>query len=143
MPPSGRLVLPWAERSRSRLRCRLDTGEEAGILLPPGTVLRDGDLLVADGGRAVEVVAAAETLMEARAGNAVLLARCAWHLGNRHVPIELGEGWVRFAPDHVLRGLLVGLGAEVSVVSAPFQPEPGAYAHVHGPAPKIHEYRGQ
>ena len=66
-----------------------------------------------------------------RCADAFELARAAYHLGNRHVAVELGEGWLRIQADHVLEGMLVGRGAEVSPISAPFEPEAGAYAHGH------------
>jgi urease accessory protein len=69
--------------------------------------------------------------MEVRASSAQALARAAYHLGNRHTPIEVGNGWLRFVSDHVLAQMLAGLGLETTAVSAPFEPEPGAYAAGH------------
>jgi urease accessory protein len=79
----------------------------------------------------VRVVAADEALMEARCADATTLARCAFHLGNRHTPVEVREGVLRFAADEVLAGMLRGLGATVAAISAPFEPEAGAYAAGH------------
>ena len=112
-----------------------------------GTVLRDGDKLLADDGRIVQVLAAPEDLLEARAADPLLLMRGAYHLGNRHVAVQVGTGWLRFAADHVLRDMVAGLGLEVTEIIAPFQPESGAYGqgHTHGGAtsatPVIHQYR--
>jgi urease accessory protein len=140
--PSGRLVLPFEARCKSRLRATLDTGEEVGLFLSPGNVLRGGDLVQANDGRIVEVAAADERLLEARCGDALQLARCAYHLGNRHVPVQVGAGWLRFAHDRVLGNMLEGLGAEVVEITAPFEPESGAYGHGgHGNAPSIHQYQ--
>lgn len=142
-PPTERLVLPFELRCRSRLRTRLESGEEAGLFLEPGTVLRSGDRLLGNDGRVVEVVAAPERLMEARGEDPAQLARLAYHLGNRHVAVEVGPQWLRFAADAVLEQMLVGLGARVTEVVAPFEPEGGAYRHGHGHGrgrPAIHHF---
>jgi urease accessory protein len=89
--------------------------------------LRGGDLVVASDGRVVEVIAAAERLLHVECASATELARCAYHLGNRHVPVEVGEGFLRLAEDHVLEKMLAGLGAKLSHITAPFEPEAGAY----------------
>ena len=144
-PPAERLVLPFELRSKSRLRTRLASGEEVGLFLPPGTLLRGGARLESSDGRIVEVVAEPEPLLEARCADASLLARAAYHLGNRHVAVEVGEGWLRLQPDKVLREMLLGLGVAVREVRAPFEPEAGAYSHghqhdtMHGKG-RIHQY---
>lgn len=125
------LVLSFEFRQRSRMLARLAGGEEVGLALDRGTVLRGGDRLRADDGRIVRVVAADEALMEARCADATTLARCAFHLGNRHAPVEVRDGALRFAADEVLANMLRGLGAEVHALSAPFEPEAGAYAAGH------------
>jgi len=129
--PVADLVLPFDLRQRSRLLTRLSSGEEVGLLLERGSVLRGGDALVTDDGRVVRVVAADEALMEARCADATTLARCAFHLGNRHTPVEVRAGALRFAADDVLAGMLRGLGATVGALHAPFEPEAGAYAGGH------------
>ena len=129
--PTERLVLPFEMRAKSRLRTRLASGEEIGLFLPPGTLLRGGVRLESDDGRIVEVVADQEPLLEARCPNKLLLARAAYHLGNRHVAVEVGDGWLRLQPDNVLADMLRGLGVELSEVRAPFEPEAGAYSHGH------------
>ncbi|THF63303.1 urease accessory protein UreE [Pseudothauera rhizosphaerae] len=125
------LELSFEYRTKSRLRARLKSGEEVGLFLPRGTILRGGMKLAAADGRIVEVVAAPEELLEVRCADAFELARAAYHLGNRHVAVELGESWLRIQADHVLEDMLAGLGASVAPVTAPFEPEAGAYSHGH------------
>jgi len=129
------LVLPFGERAKSRLRAVLDNGEEAGLFLERGSVLRDGDLLLADDGRVIRVTAADETVSTVQAANAITLARAAYHLGNRHVALQIGPGWLRYQHDHVLDDMLRGFGLVVLVEQAPFEPEGGAYVaasqHTH------------
>ena len=133
-PATARLVLTFEMRCKSRLRTRLDDGEEVGLFLERGTILRGGDCLEGNDGRIVVVVAAAEKLMEARSHDARHLARLAYHLGNRHVAVEVGEGWLRLEADAVLQQMLARLDAQVNFLEAPFEPEAGAYApgHQHG-----------
>ena len=142
------LVLPFELRQKSRLRTRLASGEEVGLFLPRGTILRGGDCLRGNDGRVVRVVAADEPLMQAACSTPHALARAAYHLGNRHVAVEIGDGWLRFAADEVLAQMLRGLGAAVIALSAPFEPEAGAYGgghHHHSMEAKhsgiIHEFR--
>ncbi len=123
------LTLPFELRQRSRLKASLDNGQPIGLFLPRGTVLRHGDLLRADSGLVVRVEAASETVSTARAKNPWLLARASYHLGNRHVALEIGQGWVRFLHDHVLDSLVRELGLTVTCELAPFEPEGGAYGH--------------
>ena len=131
VPYDAELIVPFELRQKSRLRTAVASGEEIGIFLPRGTVLRDGDCLQADDGRVVRVTAAAEDLIEARCTDADALARAAYHLGNRHTPVQVGAGWLRLAADEVLATMLRGLGATVTPVRAPFEPEAGAYAAGH------------
>lgn len=125
------LELPFAARERSRLRARLLSGQEIGIDLPVGTILHHGSKLKLPDGRIVAVEAADEELVEVSAANAADLARIAYHIGNRHVPIQIGDGWLRILPDHVLQAMVEGLGGRVVPVSSRFQPESGAYGHSH------------
>jgi urease accessory protein len=142
----GSLVLPFDMRQKSRLRATLTTGEEVAIVLPRGQVLRGGDWVVASDGRVIEVVAQPEKVLHVLCAAPNLLARAAYHLGNRHVPVQVGDGWLRIAPDHVLEEMLKGLGAIVTEAEAPFEPEAGAYSghHAHvgeeGHGGKIHEF---
>lgn len=145
---SERLELTFDTRCKSRLRTQLASGEECGLFLERGTVLRGGDKLLANDGRVVEVVAAPEKLMEAVSGEMLLIAKAAYHLGNRHVAVHLLPGKLRFTADHVLGEMVRGLGLKVSEVEAPFEPESGAYgAHPHGHSadgegrgPRIHDH---
>jgi len=131
-PADVDLELPFELRSKSRLRTQLATGEDVGLVLDRGTILRGGDLLQADDGRLVRVIAAAEEVSSVRADNPWSLARAAYHLGNRHVALQVGEGWIRYLHDHVLDDMVRGLGFEVVIESAPFEPEAGAYGgHSH------------
>jgi urease accessory protein len=125
------LVLPFEKRQKSRLRTRLSNGEEAGVFLERGEVLRDGDLLAAEDGRVVRVRAQPEPVIDILCDTSRQLVRVAYHLGNRHVPLQIGEGWLRIAADEVLRKMAEGLGAVVVAREAPFEPEPGAYAADH------------
>jgi urease accessory protein len=132
-----RLELPFELRSRSRFRARLVSGEEVGVVLARGQILRGGDLLLTDDGHVVEVAAAPEWVSTVHAADARLLARVAYHLGNRHVALQIGDGWLRYGHDHVLDEMARGLGAQLNVEQAPFEPEAGAYAdghdeHTHG-----------
>lgn len=157
-PPTDRVALAYDERKRSRLRVTLASGAEAGIFLERGDHLRANDRLLAeDGSAVVEIVAAPERLSEAVADTPLLFARAAYHLGNRHVPVQIitetGGGRLRFQTDHVLAEMLRGLGCSVDEREAPFEPEAGAYGgqHTHGehaaaelaprPVPKIHHFK--
>lgn len=129
-----KLVLPFGDRSKSRLRAALDNGEEAAIFLPRGTVLRGGDLLVTADGVFVEVQAAAESVLQVRADDVHALMRAAYHLGNRHTPVEIGRDYLRLEYDPVLADMLVRLGVRAERAQLPFEPEAGAYGggHKHG-----------
>ena len=129
-----KLLLPFGDRSKSRLRAALDNGEEAAIFLPRGTVLRGGDLLVTADGVFVEVQAAAESVLQVRADDPHALMRAAYHLGNRHTPVEIGRDYLRLEYDPVLADMLVRLGVLAEHAELPFEPEAGAYGggHKHG-----------
>lgn len=139
----GRLELPFEQRSKSRSKAALVGGEEVALHLPRGEVLRGGDLVVASDGRVIEVQALPEKVLHITCASPSALAKAAYHLGNRHVAVEVGDGWMRIAADHVLEEMLRGLGATVAAMEAAFEPETGAYAgealsqdehgHVHGP----------
>ena len=139
----GQLKLPFEQRQKSRLKTKLVSGEEVALLLPRGEILRGGDLVTASDGRVIEVVAEPEKLLHIESA---ALAKLAYHLGNRHVPVQVGEGFLRIAADHVLEEMVKKLGAKVSAVEAPFEPEAGAYAGAHhqheemGHGGKIHEH---
>jgi urease accessory protein len=127
-----RLVLPFELRQKSRLRTCLESGEEVALFLERGIILRGGDRLEAADGRIVEVVAAEERLLVVTASNSRELARAAYHLGNRHIPVEVGPESLKLEYDHVLEIMLRGLGVEVAEARGPFEPEAGAYGGGHG-----------
>jgi urease accessory protein len=134
------LPLPFEQRQKSRLRAQAENGEELALILPRGRVLRGGDRVAATDGREVEIVAAPEKLLHIQSAE---LARVAYHLGNRHVPLQVGPGFLRIAEDHVLEEMARKLGARVSHVEAPFEPEAGAYGHQHdemGHGGRIHDH---
>ncbi|TKC91743.1 urease accessory protein UreE [Trinickia terrae] len=128
------LTLAFDARCKSRLAATLDSGEEVALVLPRGTVLADGDVLVADDGGLVRVVAAAEDVLLVRAPDPLTLTRAAYHLGNRHTRVEIGADCLKLEADPVLAEMLQRLGASVEKASLPFQPETGAYGggHKHG-----------
>ncbi|SDH61934.1 urease accessory protein UreE [Paraburkholderia phenazinium] len=128
------LTLDFDARRKSRLAATLDNGEEVALVLPRGTVLRDGDVLVAQDGGLVRVVAAAEAVLMVTARDRLTLTRAAYHLGNRHTPVEVGADYLKLEYDPVLADMLKRIGAMVEQVTLPFQPESGAYGggHKHG-----------
>lgn len=132
------LTLPFSDRQRSRLRTQLDSGEEVGFMLPRGRVLRDGDCLRASDGRIIGVRAAVETVSTGYTEDAQLLARVAYHLGNRHMPLQVGAGWLRYRHDHVLDEMVKGLGLSVQTEQVPFEPESGAYHSGHHHLLQLH-----
>lgn len=130
--PDADLTLSFERRQKSRQRVRLDNGQEATIVLPPGTALADGDHLRSIDGQVVRVRAEAEPVSLVAADDPVSLARACYHLGNRHVALQIGEGWLSYQPDHVLDEMIEGLGLKVVHESRPFRPERGAYGgHRH------------
>ena len=138
--PILKLTLPFEQRQKSRLRAQAENGEEVALILPRGRVLRGGDRVAATDGREVEIVAAPEKLLHIESAE---LARVAYHLGNRHVPLQVGPGFLRIAEDHVLETMVRKLGARVTYVEAPFEPESGAYSHPHdemGHGGRIHDH---
>lgn len=151
-PADDQLHLNYAQRSKVRLRCHSAVGVELGLFLPRGqTALADGDCLRASDGRVFQIVAAPEQLLEVTCANPFELMRAAYHLGNRHVPLQLSEHWLRLAEDSVLAHMLEQLGAQLRSLQAPFHPEAGAYGgghhHSHGDdsaqfhyAPKLHQF---
>ncbi len=134
--PDDSLVLSYEYRCKNRLRTQLESGEEVGLFMPRGTILRHGQLLSANDGRIVRVKAAPEAVMEVRSEDSLALIHVAYHLGNRHVALQIQKGCLRFLCDHVLEEMVRGLGLEVLQTHAPFEPESGAYAglggHTHG-----------
>jgi urease accessory protein len=130
--PVATLTLDYDDRKKRRRPVRLDSGEEVALVLPRGTVLRHGDHLRTDGGDLIEVRAAPETLSAVTVADPLALARAAYHLGNRHVPVQIEAGTLRYQHDHVLDDLVRALGLPVHTEQAPFHPEGGAYGGGHG-----------
>jgi len=128
------LILPFDQRQKSRLRTALADGEEVGLFLERGQILRDGECLQADDGRIVVVRASPEKILHITCASDRDLIRVAYHLGNRHVALQVGDQWIRIAEDDVLKEMVEGLGAQVASFEAPFEPEAGAYGghHQHG-----------
>lgn len=143
----GEVALAFEWRQKSRMRAAVSfgarSGESVGFDLVRGTVLRDGDLIVTDTGEALRIRAAAEELLHITAADATALARIAYHLGNRHVPVQVGGGWLRLQYDHVLEGMVRGLGGSITLVDDSFDPEGGAYSgarHAHGHSEGAHHH---
>ena len=137
--------LDWDTRQKSRFDATDSLGRTLGVFLPRGRVVRGGDVLVAEDGSLVAVAAKAQPVLVVRPsaqGSALDLLRAAYHLGNRHVPLEVRADRLQLEPDHVLAEMLERMGFSVEAADAPFEPENGAYdglmaapahGHVHGP----------
>ncbi len=137
------VVLTFEERQKSRHRTATRCGQNLGWFIERGQVLADGDLLRCTDGSMVQVVAAPEQLSRAESGDALLLARAAYHLGNRHVPLEIGPGYLAWQHDHVLDEMVAGLGLAVHCRANAFNPEAGAYhasPHHHHDPEHAHEH---
>jgi urease accessory protein len=136
------VTLDWDTRCKSRFDATDSTGRQLGVFLPRGTVVRGGDVLVAEDGSLIRALAAPQTVLRITAcaehGSPFDLMRAAYHLGNRHVPIELRPEHLQIEPDHVLAEMLRAMHMTVTEVQAPFEPEGGAYGdnammgHDHG-----------
>jgi urease accessory protein len=143
-----RIVLDHGDRHRRRMTMRSAGGLSFLLDLPEPTVLDDGDALVLQDGRLVWVEAAPEPLLEIRAPDDHALKRLIWHIGNRHIPAEIGADAVYIGFDHVLAEMVRGLGGSAEAVERPFRPEGGAYAgeaaghHHHGHHPHGHSHEG-
>ena len=121
------LSLPFELRQKSRLKANLDSGEEVGLMLPRGRVLRGGDCLKAENGMIIQLNAAEESVSTVTAPDTLTLQRACYHLGNRHVPLQISDNWIRYLKDHVLDDMVFSLGLSVMHEQAPFEPEVGAY----------------
>src|ERR1700704_5397021 len=123
-----KLTLPYDLRRKTRQLVRLDDGEEIGLLLAPGTILNDGDILESAEGDRVRIAAAAEPILFVTASEGEKLARAAYHLGNRHIPVEIGTGFLRLEADLVLEDMLKRLAVRGVGRKGRFHPGGGAYA---------------
>jgi urease accessory protein len=135
---AGKAVLPHDERHLRRRAIELDDGGKVLVDLPEPVMLADGDRLVLEDGRLIEIGAAPEELYDIRARDAVHLAEIAWHIGNRHLAAAIEAGRILILRDHVIKAMLEGLGATVTDIVEPFSPVRGAYSghgshdHDHG-----------
>lgn len=142
------IELDFQQRQKSRHKAVTVCGQELGWFLERGRVLEDGDVMLCEDGGHIVVAAAYETVSEVHCDDAHLLMRAAYHLGNRHVPLQIGVGWLRYQHDHVLDAMLVGLSLNVECCQRPFHPENGAYhgkgGHSHGqPHSQEHDHLHQ
>lgn len=133
------IVLAYEMRQRGRFRVASKTGLDVGVFLPRGDVLQNGDCLFTECGKVFQVIAKEEEIVTAVAKDWLTFAKACYHMGNRHVPMEIGEMWLRFQPDHVLEEMVELFGLECRHHKAMFNPESGAYhggghahAHDHG-----------
>lgn len=145
-PDALRITLNHDQRRRSRVRLTLPDGTDVGLVLPRGTVLRDGDLLRAEDGTVGRVSAASEHVSVVESSDPHQLVRAAYHLGNRHVALQIDGQRLIYPHDHVLDAMCRELGLEVREELLPFEPERGGYAgeHRHGEhaplAPHRHDH---
>src|SRR5579871_78304 len=143
--PADTVVLEFDDRHRRRLAMTGTRGLEFLLDLPETVALRGGDALVLEDGRLVEVVAAPESLVELRGVDPRQMVRVAWHLGNRHLPVQIAGKHLRIRRDHVIEEMVKGLGANIVAIEAPFDPEGGAYvsaAHDHHHHGDAHDHHG-
>ena len=138
-PEQGTLTLPLASRVKSRLRAALDDGRDVGLFLKRGQVLQQGDLLESESGIVVKIIAANETVSSVSCDDVLLMERACYHLGNRHVALQINLGRIQYLHDHVLDDMLEGLGLKVTVETAPFEPEAGAYGN-HASSSHSHQH---
>ena len=126
------VISNFEERQRSRWQAKTTCEKPLAWFLPRGYLMADGDLLRAEDGTLIRVIAAQEPVSEINSEQTQLLMRAAYHLGNRHVPLQIGLHFLRYQPDHVLDAMVEGLGLQVIRTDKPFHPENGAYhAHSH------------
>lgn len=135
--PSLHMELTLEKRVKARFKTQLLDGSEIGVFLDRGPIMRNGDLLESEDGVVVQVVSAPEQVSVVKSDDVHLLTRAAYHLGNRHVPLQVLPNELRYQHDHVLDQMLIGLGISPSFAELPFEPEPGAYGehgsdHAHG-----------
>jgi len=130
-PPNYVLSLTAEERTRSRFLFHSDDGREIYLNLPRGTTLRNGDWLESEQGEFLKIQAKPEPVLTVTTSALLDLLQAAYHLGNRHVPLEITDSYLRLSPDPVLQDLLEHRGLEIKTETVPFQPESGAYGHAH------------
>ncbi|MFO1014952.1 MAG: urease accessory protein UreE [Caulobacteraceae bacterium] len=131
-PAADKITLDQDARHRRRILLTSDGGISCLLDLPHAVQMRQGDALLLDDDRLVEIHAAPEDLLEVTAASPAELLKLAWHLGNRHLAAQVDERRILIRYDHVIESMLAGLGASVRRVTEPFDPEGGAYAgHAH------------
>jgi urease accessory protein len=123
-----RVTLPFLDRHRRRIRLVADSGTPFLLDLARAQHLSEGDVLELDNGSCIRVCAAAEPVIEIAADSPSDLLRIAWHIGNRHLPLQVADGRLRLRADHVIAAMVEGLGGHITWRDAPFDPEIGAYA---------------
>jgi urease accessory protein len=133
------IKLPIELRIKSRVRVALDDGRAAGLMLPRGGLIRGGDVLKSEDGLLVKVIAAPQIVSTVSSDDPLMLMKAAYHLGNRHIALQIEKKFVRYLHDHILDDMIRGLGIEVLVSEEAFEPEAGAYqqmggGHSHGDA---------
>lgn len=126
------VTLDYISRTKGRLRVTTDAGTDAGIFLERGKVLAEGDVLESECGQLIKIICEKEAVTEAHCDDWQTFSRCCYHLGNRHVPLQVGDKWLRFKPDHVLQEMVELHGLTVESKEAAFSPESGAYSGGHG-----------
>jgi urease accessory protein len=126
------VTLTYDQRVKSRLKVELDNGEPAGLFLLRGSILNHGNKIAAETGEIVIVKAANEKVSTVFVTDPLLMARACYHLGNRHVALQIDKGFIRYRHDHVLDEMVAGLGLGVICEKAPFEPEAGAYKNISG-----------
>jgi urease accessory protein len=131
LKPLLTLSLTAEERTRTRHRFDAPGGQTLFFRLPRGIVIQNGDFLAAESGELVEILAKPEPVLTVLASNPLTLLRVAYHLGNRHVPVEITPDYLHLKPDSVLAEMLIHLGVEIKEEIKSFQPEAGAYGHHH------------
>lgn len=137
------IALNFDQRKKSRLKIDTPEGAVLGLMLARGDILRGGDILKTEAQDYVRVTAAPEKVSTVYSDNQFLLCRGSYHLGNRHVSLEITPEYIRYQHDHVLDDMVRGLGLDVEVENAPFEPEAGAYAtagHHHEHKHHSHEH---
>jgi urease accessory protein len=121
--------LPYELRCRSRFRTNTRSGADVGVFLDRGLILDEGDVLIGNDGRRFGISAANEMVVTAKTESWLDFSRACYHLGNRHVPMQIGERWLRIQPDYVLEEMIVSFGLAVTREEQPFRPEGGAYSN--------------
>ncbi len=128
--PDTSVTLVRDLREKSRLKVTLDDGRDAGLFFKKGTSFQNGDLIISNDQKVlVEIKAADETVSSVYCNDPLQLSRACYHLGNRHIPLQIDKDVLRYQHDHVLDDMVRGLGLDVKVEQAPFEPESGAYSH--------------